>query len=84
VMEFNKIIMSYVNIPENVRPTSAIAKMIYNVSHDSYFPLLLRERKSLHLDQLFDNALDFKINMVSLRKLLNYHSPSPKKSGYEE
>lgn len=66
VLEFNRRFGNLYNrIPADIKPSKSAAKIAFAVAHESDFGLLLRERKSPPLDQMFFDAIDLEGNMLA-------------------
>jgi hypothetical protein len=63
---FNKL---YNKIPMEVKPSQPAAKVTFTGAFDPDFSLLLRERRSVDLTKMQDNALEIESNMMGLGKL---------------
>jgi hypothetical protein len=63
---FNKM---YNKIPTEIKPTETSAKITYANAFDSEFCLLLRERRSVTLANMQDDALEVESNILAAEKL---------------
>ena len=63
---FNKM---YSRIPAEIKPSKTSAKLTYANSFDHGFSLLLRERKSVSLQNMQDAALEVESNILASNKL---------------
>jgi hypothetical protein len=63
---FNKL---YNKIPTEVKPSQPIEKVTFIGTFDPDFTLLLRERRSVDLTKMQDDALEIESNMMASRKL---------------
>jgi hypothetical protein len=63
---FNKL---YNKIPAEVKPSQPSAKVTYAGAFDPDFALLLRERRSLDLPKMQDDAVEIESNMMASGKL---------------
>ena len=63
---FNKM---YSRIPTEIKPTETSAKLTYANSFDHEFSLLLRERKSVSLQNMQNAALEVESNILASNKL---------------
>ena len=63
---FNKM---YSRIPAEIKPSETSAKLTYANSFDHGFSLLLRERKSVSLQNMQDAALEVESNILASNKL---------------
>jgi hypothetical protein len=63
---FNKL---YNKIPDEVKPSQPSAKVTYARAFDPDFALLLRERRSLDLPKMQDDAVEIESNMMASGKL---------------
>jgi hypothetical protein len=63
---FNKL---YNKIPAEVKPSQPSAKVTYAGDFDPDFSLLLRERRSLDLPKMQDDAIEIESNMMASGKL---------------
>jgi hypothetical protein len=63
---FNKL---YNKIPVEVKPSQPTAKVTFVGAFDLEFALLLRERRSIDLTKMQDDALEIELNMMASRKL---------------
>jgi hypothetical protein len=72
VSDFSKIFNKlYNNIPIEINPTKASAKITYASAFDPDFCLLLRERRDTSLAHMQDTALEVEFNMLAVDKLRN-------------
>jgi hypothetical protein len=55
----------YKKIPDEIKPTEAMAKINYTSSFESEFFLLLRERRSSSLVQMQDVSLEVESNIIA-------------------
>ena len=63
---FNKL---YNKIPAEVKPSQPAAKVTFAGAFDPDFSLLLRERRSLDLSKMQDDAVEIESNMMASGKL---------------
>jgi hypothetical protein len=63
---FNKL---YNKIPAEVKPSQPAAKVTYAGAFDPDFALLLRERRSVDLPKMQDDAVEIESNMMASGKL---------------
>ena len=63
---FNKL---YNKIPAKVKPSQPATKVTFVGAFDSDFSLLLRERRSVDLTKMQDDALEIESNMMASGKL---------------
>jgi hypothetical protein len=63
---FNKL---YNKIPAEVKPSQPVAKVTYASAFDPDFSLLLRERRSLDLSKMQDDAVEIESNMMASGKI---------------
>jgi hypothetical protein len=63
---FNKL---YDKIPVEVKPSQPVAKVTFSGAFDPKFALLLRERRSIDLTKMQDDALEIESNMMASGKL---------------
>jgi hypothetical protein len=61
----------YNNIPAEIKPTKASAKITYASSFDPDFYLLLRERRATSLAHMQDAAQEIESNMLEVDRLRN-------------
>ena len=67
---FNRRFASfYYSIPKEIQPLVGVAKLHYEDVFDNDFTLLLRERKSLSLLDMFQDALEVEANMMASGKI---------------
>jgi len=59
----------YSKIPVEVKPTHTSAKLTYANAFNSYFCLLLRERRCASLAEMQDVALEVESNIMAAEKL---------------
>jgi hypothetical protein len=59
----------YNKIPIEVKPSQPATKVTFAGAFDSDFTLLLRERRSLDLTKMQDDALEIESNMMASGKL---------------
>ena len=59
----------YSKIPAEVKPTPTSTKLTYANDFDSYFCLLLRERRCATLADMKDAALEVEYNIMAAEKL---------------
>ena len=64
-MRFMKV---YDVIPALVKPTIRAAQLHYADPFDSYFALLLRERRSVSLNDMMNDAIEVEINLMTFGK----------------
>ena len=70
VHEFSSRFMRvYNSIPEDIKPSTAVAKLHYAGSFDNDFAFSLRERKSTTLAAMFTYALEVEANMMASGKM---------------
>jgi len=66
IQRLNKL---YSNIPSEVKPSQAVAKVTFAGEFDSDFTLLIRENRDITLARIQDDDIDIKSNMMASRKL---------------
>ena len=59
----------YNSIPFDIKPLVGTAKLHYADAFESDFSLLLRERKSTSLSDMFKDALEVESNMMACGKM---------------
>ena len=70
VHEFSSRFMRvYKSIPVDIKPLIGAAKLHYANAFDSYFALLLRERKSKSLPVMFQDSWEVEANMMASGKI---------------
>ena len=55
-------------IPTNVKPPPGVAKLHYVDAFSSEFTLLLRERRSVSLEDMMDDAIEVEVNLSTSHK----------------
>ena len=70
VHEFSSRFMRvYNSIPEDIKPSPAVAKLHYDGDFDNDFAFSLRERKSTSLAAMFTYSLEVEANMMASGKM---------------
>jgi hypothetical protein len=64
--KFNRM---YSKIPAEIKPTATSAKITYANAFDAKFCLMLRERRSITLDDMKNETLEVESNILAAEKL---------------
>ena len=59
---------TYESIPPDVKPPPRATKLYYADAFDSEFTLLLRERISISLTDMMDDAIEVEVNLLASNK----------------